>query len=174
VSHSDFVARRSTVTLAAFERMVGQPGPVSEWLCIDQAMVDGFAALTGDDAFIHVNPARAATTQFGGTVAHGLLTLSLLPRMLYSATPVIEGTRMGVNYGFDRVRFVKPVPVGIRVRGRFDLSRTSEVKPGFYVLTYEVIVEIENQSGAAAYVRWLLGRWIDKSKVTPRSHDAQL
>src|SRR5437868_14446689 len=93
---------RETVSLEAFLRSVGQPPTRSEWLTVDQALIDDFARVTGDDAFIHVDPERARATRFRGTIAHGLLTLSLLPLMLRTATPLVEGMRMGVKYGFER------------------------------------------------------------------------
>ena len=94
---------------------------VSRWVVVDQERIDAFAEVTEDGQFIHVDPERAAATQFGGTVAHGFLTLSLLSTLAYSILPRIEGAAHGVNYGFDRVRFVRPVRSGSRVRGHFTL-----------------------------------------------------
>ncbi len=110
------------VPAAELAAMVGRDF-VSHWLTVDQARIDAFAKVTEDEQFIHVDPERAAETAFGGTVAHGFLTLSLLSAMAYSALPRIEGAAHGVNYGFDRVRFVRPVPSGSRVRGHFTLPR---------------------------------------------------
>ena len=110
------------VPAAELAAMVGRDF-VSRWLTVDQARIDAFAKITEDEQFIHVDPERAAETAFGGTVAHGFLTLSLLSAMAYSALPRIEGAAHGVNYGFDRVRFVRPVPSGSRVRGHFTLQR---------------------------------------------------
>ena len=177
VTDRDAVDRRPGVSLAAFRQMVDSPGDRSERLRVDQSMIDGFAALTGDDAFIHVNPEHAAGTRFGGTVAHWLLTLSLLPRLLRSATPEIDGTRMGVNYGFDRVRFVRAVPAGSVLCARFELSAMDEVEPYFFRIAYDVTVEIEGQSKPALYARWLLGRWIDRAmnqdiKAPPAADDS--
>ena len=109
----------------------------------------------------HTDPERAARTRFGGTIAHGLLTLSLLPRLMRSATPLIEGTRMGVNYGYDRVRFLAPVPVGSRVRAHVALAELTEPKPNFIRLAYDVAVEIEGVEEPALVARWLLGRWLE-------------
>lgn len=89
------------------------------------------------------------------------MTLSLLPRMMESATPPVKGLRMGVNYGFDRVRFVVPVPVDSRVRGHFRLVDLPEAKPDFYHFTYEVTVELEGSAKPALIARWILGRWMD-------------
>jgi acyl dehydratase len=108
--------------------MVGQSF-VSRWMTVDQARIDAFAKVTEDEQFIHVDPDRAAETVFGATIAHGFLTLSLLSAMAYSALPRIEGAAHGVNYGFDRVRFVSPVPSGIRVRGHFMLRAVRDNRP---------------------------------------------
>src|SRR5437763_327889 len=101
---------------------IGQEIGVSAWLLVDQARIDAFAEVTEDRQFIHVDPEGAARTPFGGTVAHGFLTLSLLSRMAADATLMPETTKMGVNYGFEKVRFLAPVRAGRRVRGRFTLT----------------------------------------------------
>src|SRR4051812_37288432 len=100
---------------------VGQEVGVSGWILVDQARIDAFADATEDPQFIHVDPVAAAKTPFGGTIAHGFLTLSLLSRMAADAMVAPEGMKMGVNYGLDRVRFLAPVRSGKRVRGRFTL-----------------------------------------------------
>jgi acyl dehydratase len=151
---------RPQVDLAEMKALVGGPATFSDWLSVDQVMISGFADVTHDDAFIHTDPERAAKTRFKGTIAHGLLTLSLLPIMLRTATPELIGAAMGVNYGFDRVRFMKPVPVGARVRGKFLFVAMVEDKPGFYKLSYDAWVMIENQEKPAAMARWLLGCWV--------------
>lgn len=153
--------QRERVTLEQLILTVGRAGTPSNWLRVDQPMIDAFAAATGDDAYIHVDPERAAKTRFGGTIAHGLLTLSLLPKLIRSATPQLQGSRMGVNYGFDRVRFILPVPVNSRIRAIVALTKLAENKLQFFVLTYDVTIEIENTSKPAATVRWLLGRWME-------------
>jgi len=152
---------RETVSLEAFRESVGAAPTCSEWVTVDQALIDDFARVTGDDAFIHVDPERARATRFKGTIAHGLLTLSLLPLLMRSATPLVEGARMGVNYGFDRVRFLAPVPVGSRVRARVTLAEITEPKPSFLRLAYDVVVDIEGSEEPALAARWLLGRWFD-------------
>ncbi len=135
---------------------IGSEIGASEWVRIDQPMVDSFAKLTGDEYFIHVDPERArAETQFGGTIAHGFLTMSLLANMAYQVVPFVEGTRNMVNYGFNRLRFVAAVPVGARVRGRFVLKDFS-YKPGDrWQSVYETTVEIEGQSKPAIAAEWL-------------------
>ena len=128
---------------------------VSHWLAVDQARIDAFAKVTEDELFIHVDPVRARTTFFGGTVAHGFLTLSLLSAMAYSALPRIEGIAMGVNYGFDRVRFLHPVRSGSRVRARFTLAAVTQRSPREWQLTYDVSVEIEGLHKPALAATWL-------------------
>jgi acyl dehydratase len=142
------------VPAADLATLVGQSF-VSRWMTVDQARIDAFAKVTEDELFIHVDPERARETQFGGTIAHGFLTLSLLSAMAYSALPRIEGAVHGVNYGFDRVRFVRPVPSGSRVRGRFTLKALTPRSPKERQLTYEVSVEIEGVEKPALVATWL-------------------
>ena len=134
---------------------VGSELGVSGWRLVDQALVDRFADVTDDRQFIHVDPARAASTAFGGTVAHGFLTLSLLSAMGAEALPRMEGRTMGVNYGFERVRFVWPVRVGSRVRGRFTLASLEDRGPEQILLRYGVTVEIEGGAKPALTAEWL-------------------
>jgi acyl dehydratase len=128
---------------------------VSRWLTVDQERIDAFAKVTEDEQFIHVDPARARATTFGGTVAHGFLTLSLLSAMAYGALPRIEGAVHGVNYGFDRVRFVHPVRSGSRVRAHFTLLAVTQRSEREWQLTYEVSVEIEGAHKPALAAQWL-------------------
>jgi acyl dehydratase len=128
---------------------------VSRWMTVDQARIDAFAEVTEDEQFIHVHPERARATGFGGTVAHGFLTLSLLSAMAYSALPRIEGAAHGVNYGFDRVRFLHPVPSGSRVRAHFTLKSVTPRSAREWQLSYEVGVEIEGVRKPALAVTWL-------------------
>jgi acyl dehydratase len=145
------VKRVSAAELAA---MVGRSF-VSRWMTVDQARIDAFAEVTEDEQFIHVDPERARATVFGGTVAHGFLTLSLLSAMAYSALPRIEGAAHGVNYGFDRVRFLHPVPSGSRVRAHFTLKSVTPRSAGEWQLSYEVGVEIEGVRKPALAATWL-------------------
>lgn len=134
---------------------VGQEVGVSDWILIDQARIDAFAACTEDDQFIHIDPIRAADTPFGGTIAHGFLTMSLLSQMSYQATPLIEGVAMGLNYGFDKLRFLQPVKSGSRVRGRFKLM-SAEDKGGIrWLIKHEVTVEVEGSDKPALIAEWL-------------------
>jgi acyl dehydratase len=142
------------VPSAELAAMVGR-GFVSRWMTVDQARIDAFAEVTEDEQFIHVDPARASATVFGGTVAHGFLTLSLLSAMAYSALPRIEGAAHGVNYGFDRVRFLHPVPSGSRVRAHFTLKSVTPRSAREWQLSYEVSVEIEGVRKPALAATWL-------------------
>lgn len=143
-----------TVPAAEFTSLIGQSF-VSHWIIVDQARIDAFAKVTEDEQFIHVDPKRAAATPFGGTVAHGFLTLSLLSAMAYSALLRIEGAAHGVNYGFDRVRFVHPVRSGSRVRGHFTLKALTARSAREWQLAYEVSVEIEGVEKPALVAQWL-------------------
>ncbi|HEX8241252.1 MAG TPA: MaoC family dehydratase [Allosphingosinicella sp.] len=134
---------------------VGTEVGVSDWLLVDQARIDAFAEVTEDPQFIHIDPEAAAKTPFGGTVAHGFLTLSLLSRMAADAMPRPEGVKMGVNYGFERVRFMAPVRSGKRVRGRFTLVRLEEKKPGQWQFVHNVTVEIEGEEKPALVADWI-------------------
>jgi acyl dehydratase len=135
-------------------RVGGEVG-VSDWITIDQGRIDAFASVTEDHQFIHVDPDAAAETPFGGTVAHGFLTLSLLSRMAADAMLVPEGVTMGVNYGFERVRFIAPVRSGKRVRGRFTLTSMEEKRPGQWQLVHNVAVEIEGADKPALVADWI-------------------
>jgi acyl dehydratase len=133
----------SEITLDAYKAMIGQEVGVSRWFEVGQDRIDKFADVTEDHQFIHVDPERAKATPFGGTVAHGFLTLSLLAPMMFDGQPRIAGTQMAVNYGFDRVRMMSPVRAGSRVRGRFVLSDVVDRGPGEVLVKSQVTVEIE-------------------------------
>ena len=134
---------------------IGTEVGVSSWLTIDQARIDAFADATEDRQFIHVDPEAAASTPFGGTIAHGFLSLSMLSRMAAEAMLISEGTKMAVNYGFDRVRFIAPVKAGKRIRGRFVLDSIDEKSPGQLLLRHSVTVEIEGVDKPALTAQWL-------------------
>ena len=123
--------------------LIGQEVGVSRWFEIGQDRIDAFADCTEDHQFIHIDEEKAKATPFGGTIAHGLLTLSLLPKLSYGTTLGLEGTVMGINYGFDKVRFLNPVRAGSKVRGRHTLVDAVEKQPGRWLLTYNVVVEID-------------------------------
>ena len=134
---------------------VGEEVGVSDWITVDQGRIDAFADATEDRQFIHVDPQAAAQTPFGGTVAHGFLTLSLLSRMAADAMLVPDTLKMGVNYGLERVRFLGPVRAGKRVRGRFTLESVDERAPGQILLRHAVTVEIEDEDKPALSAVWL-------------------
>lgn len=152
---------QGTMTLDELAALTGREVGVSGWLPLTQDMIDGFAELTGDRQYIHVDPARAAETPFGGTVAHGFLTLSLLSRFAYEARPRLKGTAMSVNYGFDRLRFVAPVPAGSRVRGRFRLSNVETTAPGEITLSWQATVEIEGAERPALVADWITRAYLE-------------
>ena len=135
--------------------LIGQEVGVSRWFEITQARIDAFADCTEDWQFIHVDPEAAKATPFGGTIAHGFLTLSLASAMSYDAVPPLEGVAMGVNYGFDKLRFLAPVPAGSRVRGRFRLLSAEDKSGGRWLLKHELTVEIEGGDKPALIAEWL-------------------
>ena len=134
---------------------IGTEIGVSGWLTIDQPRIDAFADATEDRQFIHVDPQAAAQTPFGGTVAHGFLSLSMLSRMAAEAMLVPDNVKMAVNYGLDRVRFITPVRSGKRIRGRFTLDSIEDKAPGQLLLRHSVTVEIEGVDKPALTAQWL-------------------
>ncbi len=144
--------------LASLEEIrarVGEEVGVSSWLTVDQSRIAAFADATEDRQFIHVDPDAAARTPFGGTIAHGFLSLSLLSRMGAEAMLLPEGLKMAVNYGFDRIRFLAPVRSSKRVRGRFTLDSVEEKAPGQLLMRHKVTVEIEGEEKPALTAEWL-------------------
>ncbi|HZU50255.1 MAG TPA: MaoC family dehydratase [Sphingomicrobium sp.] len=141
--------------LALIASNVGQEVGVSSWLTIDQSRIDAFADATDDRQFIHVDEIAAAKTPFGGTIAHGFLSLALLSRMGAEAMLIPTGAKMAVNYGFERVRFVTPVRSGKRVRGRFFLEAIDQKAPDQLLMRHRVTVEIENEEKPALTAVWL-------------------
>jgi len=142
-------------SLNEIKSRVGDEIGVSSWITIDQARIDAFADATEDSQFIHVDAGAAAQTPFGGTIAQGFLSLSLLSRMGVEAMLVPEGMKIAINYGLDRVRFLAPVRSGRRVRGRFTLDSLEEKAPGQWLLRHDVSVEIENEDKPALTAIWL-------------------
>ncbi|WP_425410946.1 MaoC family dehydratase [Hyphococcus sp.] len=134
---------------------IGKEVGVSEWLMIDQARIDRFADVTEDHQFIHVDPEAAKASPFGTTVAHGFLTLSMLSRLAAETILILDGVKMGVNYGFEKVRFVTPVKSGKRIRGRFSLMSADQKIPGQWSLKYAAKVEIEGETKPALVAEWL-------------------
>lgn len=144
------------LTLDELKAAIGTEIGLSQWRIVSQEMINEFADATDDHQFIHVDPVRSeAETPFGGTIAHGFLTLSLLSTLAFEALPGIVGATMGINYGFDKVRFLTPVKTGARVRARFTLANADIRKSGRVLITYEVALEIEGNLSPALKATWL-------------------
>lgn len=150
------MAHDVALTVDQFRALAGSEIGASSWAPIGQALIDEFARVTGDDQFIHVDPVRAeAESPYGGTVAQGFLTLALLPAMAREVLPGVRGALARLNYGFDRIRFLAPVPAGARVRARFRLLQAEERRPGELTLKYDVTVEVEGGATPAMVAQWL-------------------
>ncbi len=149
------MAKTRLLAVDDYKAKVGQEVGVSDWILVDQGRIDKFAEVTGDHQFIHVDPEKAKLTPFGGTIAHGYLTLSLLSAMAYDAMPGIEGAKMGVNYGLNKLRFMAPVRAGKRIRGRFTIADVTERSPGQFQTTVTVSVEIEGEDKPALIAEWV-------------------
>ena len=146
----------ASITLEELEATVGKEVGVSPWRTVTQQMIDTFADATDDHQFIHCDPERAAAeTRFGGTIAHGFLTLSLLSTMAYETVPTVKGSDIGINQGFDTLRFVAPVKTGARIRTRFKLAEVKIRPSGWIQLANDVTIEIENSIKPALTARWL-------------------
>lgn len=146
-----------TAPLAEIAARKGEEVGVSGWVAVTQEMIDSFATTTRDEHYIHVDPARAAAdSPFGGTIAHGFLTLSLLAGMGYEAVQAPAGAHTTVNYGLDRVRFIAPVRSGGRVRGRFALIEARLRSPREAVTRYNVTIEIEGGERPALVADWTM------------------
>jgi acyl dehydratase len=143
------------VPLEEIRDRIGQEVGVSGWLTMDQQRIDEFAEATEDRQFIHIDPEAAARTPFGTTIAHGFLSLSMLSRMAAEAMLIPDSTKMAVNYGLDRVRFIAPVKSGKRIRGRFRLDSVEEKAPGQLLFRHTVTVEIEGEEKPALTAEWL-------------------
>jgi acyl dehydratase len=148
-------AQPNLCSWSEYQQLVGQWQGESDWLLVSQEQINQFAELTGDAQFIHVDPIRAAATPFGGTIAHGFLTLSLLAGLAEPLLPRLAGLQMGVNYGFDRIRFLTPVRSGKRIRAGFALTAATEVHPGQYRSIWAVRVAIEGEHKPALIADWI-------------------
>lgn len=149
---------RIFATLAELAACTGQEVAVSDWITITQQQVNLFAEATGDHQWIHVDVEKAATGPFGGPIAHGFLTLSLLPRFFESSFD-ITGSRVGVNYGLNKVRFTAPVPVGSRLRGRMKLLAAEAIAGDGMQMTWEVTVEREGSAKPVCVAESLVRRY---------------
>ena len=134
---------------------IGEEMGVSRWFEIDQARINAFADTTEDWQFIHVDPEAAKQTPFGGAIAHGFLTLSLASAMSYDSVKPLDGVVMGVNYGFDKLRFLAPVPAGSKVRGRFRLLSAEDKGGGRWLIKHELTIEIDGGEKPALIAEWL-------------------
>ena len=146
---------RSTSTWEALAVRVGEEIGISDWIEVSQSRIDAFADITGDHYFLHLDSERARALSFPGTIAHGFLTLALLSLMSYQVCPFIEGARHPLNYGFNRLRFVAPVPAGSRIRGRFVLVAAETISPKQRQLIYDATVEIDGATKPALVAEWL-------------------
>ncbi len=154
------------LTLDQLRAAVGTQIGLSEWRTVSQEMIDRFADATDDHQFIHIDPARAkAETPFGGTIAHGFLTLSLLSTLAWEALPGIVGATMGINYGFDKVRFLIAVKAGSRVRARFTLTNSDIRKSGRVLNTYDVALEIDGNISPALKATWLTMAMVEMAET---------
>lgn len=144
------------LSLDAYEALEGCKIGHSDWITVDQKMIDGFCDVTGDYQFIHNDPERAKEdTPFGGSIAHGFLTLSLITQMYKDRVPQLEGHELVINYGLNRVRFLEPVPSGADIRGEFSLKRISKRREGQYLSENEVRVSIKGSDKPAMICTWL-------------------
>lgn len=141
---------------AEMEARIGQDIGTSNWVTVDQPLINSFADVTQDHQWIHLDPERSASeTPFGGTIAHGFLTLSLASRFAYDVIRPMQGERMAINYGFNKLRFLSPVPAGSRVRGRFQLQGILRKSDTSLLRTMKLTVEIEGQDTPALIAEWL-------------------
>lgn len=145
----------TTVTKEALLQNVGTELKTTDWFGVNQQQIDLFAEATLDHQFIHVDPERAAQTPFGSTIAHGFLSLSMLSHFAETFGLAIEGAYMGINYGFDKVRFIAPVKVDSRIRAHAKLASAEEKNPGQFMLKFDVTVEIEGEEKPALKAEWL-------------------
>lgn len=154
---STSASAQNFLSLSEAKQHIGEEVGISPWLEITQERVNQFAEASGDFQFIHVDPERAkAETSFGGPIAHGFLTLSLLSLLsAQSSTIKIAGCSVSINYGLDKVRFMNPVKVGTRIRAHFTLMSVDEKSPGHFLLKHKAIVEIEGESKPAMIAEWL-------------------
>jgi acyl dehydratase len=140
---------KSNISIENFKNSAGTELGPSDWLLIDQERINRFADATDDYQFIHVDPERAAATPFGSTIAHGFLSLSILPHLLSQIMPIPDGIVMGINYGTDKVRFILPVNVNSRVRARARIEKVSARSGGQFMVNTKVTLEIENRQRPA-------------------------
>ena len=150
-------ARAATaVSLENCKSMVGTTIGVSSWHLLSQSAINLFADITSDMQYIHVDELRAKDGPFGGTIVHGMLSLSMISAMFYEAVPVVEGASMSVNYGFDKVRFPSAVPVGSRVRARVAVGAAETARDGSMQVVWRVTIEREDGDKPAVVADWIV------------------
>jgi acyl dehydratase len=155
-----------TISVEKMLSVVGTEVGVSPWRVVSQTMIDQFADATDDHQFIHCDPERAAReAPFGGTIAHGFLLLSLLSAMTFETLPQLEGAGIGINQGFDKVRFQAPVKSGARIRSRFFLAEANARPSGWVQTSYDVTIEIENYVRPALTARWLTLTMVERREA---------
>jgi acyl dehydratase len=137
------------LSLEKFKQLIGKDNGTTEWVLIDQDKINGFAEVTGDHQWIHVDIEKAKKGPFGTPIAHGFLTLSLLPIFSYAGKYTIDGAKMSINYGLNKVRFINPVPVGSRVRSKMVITAIEEKSPTQILVTNTHTIEIEGQAKPA-------------------------
>jgi acyl dehydratase len=145
----------TTINAKNLADFVGKQVGISSWFTITQEQINTFGDATHDQQFIHVDPVRAIETPFGGTIAHGFLSLSLLSAISYEAGLQLENMTMGLNYGFEKIRFLQPVKVDSKVRGKMTLTEFTEKRPGQFLFNWLVEVEIEGETKPALTAQWL-------------------
>ena len=152
----------TTINAINLPDYVGKSVGTSSWFTITQAQINTFGDATHDHQFIHVDPVKAKDSPFGGTIAHGFLSLSLLSAIAYEAGLQLENMTMGLNYGFEKIRFLQPVAVNSKVRGKMSLTEFTEKRPGQFLFNWLVEVEIEGESKPALTAQWLTMTMISK------------
>ncbi len=143
------------VTADELRKLIGKDLEPSPWVLLDQQRISDFADVTEDQQFIHVDPEKAKATPFGGTIAHGLLTLSMLPSLIEKTLPALEGMKASINYGYNKVRFLAPVRSGKRIRAKFEIAGFREAGPGRYQILTIITVEIEGEEKPALIAEWI-------------------
>ena len=144
-----------TLSVDQLNDYIGEEVGISEWLLVDQERINQFAEATGDHQYIHVDSERAAQTPFGSTIAHGCLTMSLMVLMGYEGSTKLKNSVMGINYGFDKLRFINPVKVNSKIRGRFRLISAEEKNTNQWLLKHNITVEIAGEEKPALVAEWL-------------------
>ncbi|WP_208541636.1 MULTISPECIES: MaoC family dehydratase [Bartonella] len=154
-----------TIAIQDIKNFIGKEIGLSQWRLVTQDMINQFASATDDHQWIHVDEEKAKKTPFGGTIAHGFLTLSLLSTLAYEALPKLKGATMGINYGFDKIRFVSPVKTGAQIRARFILDNAKIRPSGRVVLHYKTTIEINKLKNPALIAHWLIIAMIEEKEI---------